>query len=297
MKALRWILGLFVLGYGLGCQAASPPPPTAQENPHHTPILFVHGLGLNASTWNNAIAHFQAQGYPSSYLLALDIKPNDEINITAAEKFIAPAIESLLQQAAQTARQAGIDPPQKVDIIAHSMGAVSTRWYIAKMRPERVRTWIAVAGANYGTNALCPYPGPANQEMCPAFATSQSDSFVQIALNGTPSTPTDPSPYSIGTNPPNLPSTPPDRERCIAYFTLRIDPDRWIKPEDSAQLPGSGMPNLQLPSHFPAQETSPGNYLFQKPVDHDPLPQDPDFLQLASYLIEQVDQNLDSLCP
>ncbi|MDX2240331.1 MAG: hypothetical protein NW224_06590 [Leptolyngbyaceae cyanobacterium bins.302] len=252
-----------------------------------TPILFIHGSGLDSKTWKPMIEHLVSTGYPTEYLSAIDLIPNDGSNVRAASEMIAPAVESLLTQTQVAANRAGFKGKrsQEVDLVSHSMGAVSSRWYIAKLKPERVRTWIAIAGANHGTNAICPFPSDGNSEICPAFATSSTKNPLQIALNGTPTAPVDETPYGLGRDHARVKSILPNRTRRILYFTVRIEPDRWIKPENSAVIDGAGGAAIAIPAGVPVKETSPGNYLFQAQVDHDPLPQHPDLIRFVTALL------------
>jgi triacylglycerol lipase len=285
-----------ILGIILGCATkgnVSPNPKSTNDSADYsrTPVLFVHGSGLSSHTWQPTIEHLQEIGYPSAYLYAVELQPNDGANDRAAETFIAPAVESMLAKAKAAARNAGYSEPipVKVDIVAHSMGAVSSRWYIAKLHPERVRTWISLAGANHGTNALCGHSGAGNQQICPAFATSAADSPLQVALNGTPSAPIDETPYGLGVDSPQVKTIPPDADRAILYLSVRIEPDGWIKPENSAVIDGAGGLPIPIPAGVPVQETSPGNYLFQGRVGHDPLPQDPDLIRLVASMLNVRD--------
>ncbi len=233
------------------------------------------------------IAHLVNTGYPPEYLHAVNIVPNTMANVQAATAVLAPAVESLLANAEAAARGAGYQSKvsQRVDMVSHSMGAVSSRWYAAKLRPDRVRVWMALAGANHGTDALCPYDDEAAREMCPAFATSVDQNAVQVNLNGTPSSPIDESPYGVGDDRAGIVRIPPDDARRIVYYSIRIDPDFWIKPESSAILDGAGGVLVSLPTDIPVTETSPGNYLFTGTTDHDNLPSNSDLIRLVALLL------------
>lgn len=259
-----------------------------------TPVVFVHGSGMSASTWKNMIAAFIQLGYPPEYLHAVELRPNEGSNERAASVFLEPAVETLLQQATDVARKSGFSGklPTKVDLVSHSMGAASTRWYAAKLHPERVRIWISVAGANHGTNSLCGYvdSGAGNREMCPAFAKTTQESAFQVALNGTPDAPRDETPFGVGTDRNGVQRIPPDDMRRILYYSIRIEPDQWIKPESSAIIDGAGGMPVALPADLPVKETSPGNYLFTKNVGHDPLPEDADLIRCVALLLAVRDQ-------
>lgn len=211
---------------------------------------------------------------------------NDQAAITVLQ----PAAEGLLKRAKAAARSAGHqdEAPQRLDIVSHSMGAVSSRWYAAKLHPELVRTWIALAGASYGTNALCGFNDEAAQEMCPAFATIK-ESVVQVTLNGTPDSRLDKTPFGLGIDQTGILSIPPDRLRNIVYFTVRIEPDAWIKPEDSATLDGSGGVRVKDPWGMPVEETTPGNFLFRAKTEHSSLLDHPDLIRLVISLLSTRD--------
>jgi len=50
-----------------------------------TPIFFVHGYGLSASSWNTMISSLIDAEYPPEYLEAIQLVPDDGANIPAAE--------------------------------------------------------------------------------------------------------------------------------------------------------------------------------------------------------------------
>jgi len=258
---------------------------TGAAAPDHarTPVLFVHGHGLSSGTWRAMMARLTSVGYPPAYLGAVDIVPNTMSNERAAMSVIEPAAAALLVAATAAARSAGYGGkvPQRLDIVSHSMGAASSRWYASRLRPERVRMWITLAGANHGTNSLCGLSDQGAGEMCPAFSQTARESAFQVALNGTPSAPLDETPYGVGADRPGVRSIPPDGSRRILYFTIRIEPDRWIKPERSALLNGAGGKPVQVPSGVLAEETSPGNFLFRQRATHDDLPGHPDLIRLV----------------
>jgi triacylglycerol lipase len=107
------------------------------------PILFVHGWSGSASNWNTMKARFEKDGYPSSYLLAYSYNTSQS-NKVDAEKEVKPRVESLLKSTGAT----------KVDIIAHSMGSLNSRWYVKFLGGEtKVDEWVSLGGPNHGTTA------------------------------------------------------------------------------------------------------------------------------------------------
>src|SRR2546426_5961343 len=283
-----WLLPAIPLlvGFVWGAAAGSEPPDYAR-----TPVLFIHGHGLSSADWQPLIEHLAADGYPREYLHGVDIVPNTMANAQAATSVIAPAADWLLARAKAAAQRAGYrgEVPRRLDIVSHSMGVVSSRWYAAKLAPELVRTWIGLAGANHGTQALCPFQDEASREMCPAFASNARTHALQVALNGTERERVDETPYGLGPDRPAVPRIPPDGTRSILYLTVRVEPDDWIQPERSALLDGAGGVPIRVPAGVPVRQTSPGNFLFQEPVGHDPLLLHPDLLRLVAAMLAARD--------
>jgi triacylglycerol esterase/lipase EstA (alpha/beta hydrolase family) len=116
--------------------AMAPAPALAQD-----PILFVHGYLESASLWNTMISRFEKDGYSKSFLSAYSYNTSQS-NKVDAEKEVKSHVESLLKTTKAS----------KVDIIAHSMGSLNTRWYIKFLEGEsKVDDWVSVGGPNHGT--------------------------------------------------------------------------------------------------------------------------------------------------
>jgi len=264
-----FILISLVLGLHLSAEVY------AQKNiTKPTPVLFVHGSGLNSNTWDNLKDYLIYRGYPAHYLYAVDIKPNNMSNIDAARSVIAPAAARLIKET----RIEGQSP--KIDIVAHSMGALSARWYASLISPESVRRVITIAGANHGTNTLCNSSAPGDREMCPAFSEKSKSGTVQSKLNHNRELNYDETPYGLGADDnKNKYRLPPSEKYSIIYFTIYIKNDEWIKPENSALLAGAGAGNKINHNSNKFEETSPGNYLFKKHTLHDDLPKDPEIMR------------------
>jgi triacylglycerol lipase len=105
------------------------------------PILFVHGYTESASVWKTMIGRFEKDGYAKSELSAYSYNTSNS-NITSAENEVKPRVEALLKNTGAT----------KVDIVAHSMGSLNTRWYIKFLGGEsKVDDWVSLGGPNHGT--------------------------------------------------------------------------------------------------------------------------------------------------
>ncbi len=104
------------------------------------PILFVHGYVESASLWNTMIGRFEKDGYKKSELSAYSYNTSQSNKVDAEE--VKSHVESLLKATGAS----------KVDIIAHSMGSLNSRWYIKFLGGEsKVDDWVSLGGPNHGT--------------------------------------------------------------------------------------------------------------------------------------------------
>jgi pimeloyl-ACP methyl ester carboxylesterase len=264
----------------------------ANEDYAKTPLFFVHGHGMPPESFNAMIAYLEKSGYPRLYLRTIALQPNNGANIPAAERQIRPAIDQYLSEINEVLkrRRPEVHPKTKVDLLSHSMGALSTRWYAAKLHPERVRVWLSLAGASHGSDVGCSFHDPGGDDVCPAYAGSERESYVQFHLNGKPRVPdVDETPYGIGTDSPGVRVIAPLGSRRILYVTIRTTPDIWLVPEDTAVVDGAGAPGLRMPAGIQVRETSPGNYLMTNRIDHDAVLSDGDSLKLVQSILEQAD--------
>jgi triacylglycerol lipase len=130
-------LATLVAAIAVCIAAAVPASASAQD-----PILFVHGWTESASLWNTMIANFEKNGYAKSQLMAYSYNSGTS-NKTLAETEVKSHVETLLKN----------NPgATKVDIIAHSMGSLNSRWYIKFVGGEaKVDDWVSLGGPNHGT--------------------------------------------------------------------------------------------------------------------------------------------------
>lgn len=275
------------IGIAAAACSASANGPADCEALGRPPIVMVHGSGLSPATWRPLHSALQEAGYSDEAIAAVALQPNDGDNALAASGPIAAAVELALDAAARRARAAGCEPASRVDLVAHSMGAFSARWYAAKLRPERVRILLGVAPSNHGTDALCGHRGTGNVQMCPSFDSTPGS--LQARLNGTNAAPLDATPYGLGLDADGAARIAPDATRAIVYLTVRLAEDRWIRPAESAILDGAGgVAWPALPSH--ARQTTAGNVLWGRAVEHDALPQDPELIDAVVSLLTTAPQ-------
>lgn len=105
------------------------------------PILFVHGWNASASTWTTMVQDFKADGYTDAELVnwSYDFRKS---NATTAQ-LIKAKVDSMIAASGAA----------KVDIITHSMGSLSARYYMKNLGgTQRVDAFVSLAGANHGTN-------------------------------------------------------------------------------------------------------------------------------------------------
>jgi triacylglycerol lipase len=121
----------------VGLTGIAPASSVAQD-----PILFIHGWTESASLWNTMIGRFEKNGYAKSELMAYSYNTGTS-NKTLAETEVKSHVETLLKN----------NPgATKVDIIAHSMGSLNSRWYIKFLGGEaKVDDWVSLGGPNHGT--------------------------------------------------------------------------------------------------------------------------------------------------
>jgi triacylglycerol lipase len=123
------------------------------------PILFVHGWNSSGSVWTTMIGRFSADGYPSDRLYNWSYDTSQSNKTTAAQ--IGAKVDEI--RAATGAA--------KVDIISHSMGGMSSRWYVKFVGGDtKVDEWVSLGGPNHGTDTANFCFSTACTEMRPGSA-------------------------------------------------------------------------------------------------------------------------------
>ncbi len=109
----------------------------------HDPILFVHGYGGNNGNWEDMQKRFRADGWQDVELYAYNYSFIDSNASSAAE--IRDQVDKIITITGAT----------KVDIIAFSMGSVSSRYYLKNLGGAgKIDAWVSLAGPNHGTDAV-----------------------------------------------------------------------------------------------------------------------------------------------
>ena len=106
----------------------------------HNPVVFVHGLSSSSSSWNDWVADFKADGYTATELDAWSYSWSQS-NVTSAQ-----------QLATEVQRVLAATGASKVDLVVHSMGALSARYYLKNLGgTSYVDDFVSTAGTNHGT--------------------------------------------------------------------------------------------------------------------------------------------------
>jgi triacylglycerol lipase len=107
----------------------------------YDPILFVHGWNSSGTVWNTMISRFQGAGWPSTALNNWSYNTSQS-NVTTAGQ-IRDKVNSILAATGAS----------KVDVITHSMGGLSSRYYAKNLGGDlKVDEWVSLGGPNHGTD-------------------------------------------------------------------------------------------------------------------------------------------------
>jgi triacylglycerol lipase len=105
------------------------------------PVIFVHGFSGAAWNFNEMINDFKRDGWRANQLFAFGY------NFTQSNKTTASKL------AAEVSRVRRVTGAARVDVVTHSMGGVSSRWYLKFLGGQsHVDDWVSMGGPNHGTN-------------------------------------------------------------------------------------------------------------------------------------------------
>jgi triacylglycerol lipase len=88
--------------------------------PRQLPVLLVHGWNAHGHSLRFLVRHLERHGWPPARIQAVDFENTWASNVAHARE-MAAAIDALRDRT-------GSD---RIDIVAHSMGGLATRWLIA----------------------------------------------------------------------------------------------------------------------------------------------------------------------
>lgn len=135
------------------------------------PIVFVHGWQGTAGTWTTMVSRFKADGYTDAELHAWSYNSNQSNATTASQ--LAAKIDQVLAATGGS----------RVDIVTHSMGGLSSRYYTKNLGGgAKIDAWVSLGGPNHGTQFAYGCFSTSCVEMRPG------STFLK-ALNATDETP------------------------------------------------------------------------------------------------------------
>ena len=176
----------------------------------HNPIVFVHGWNSSGTVWNTMISRFSADGWTSAELNNWSYNTSQSNATTASQ--LSTKINDVLKRTGAS----------KVDVITHSMGGLSSRYYARNLGGDlKIDDWVSLGGPNHGTNwAYACYPFSAGcRHMIPGSG------FLD-ALNAGDETP-----------------------GAVRYGTFWSSCDEIINPDTSTQLSGATNVNVGCLGH------------------------------------------------
>ena len=154
-RASLAVLGLLFLG----CSDSAGPPGGFQAL-NHDPILFVHGFGGSSRNFDQMRARFVADGWRDGVELFAFNYSSTVTNAAAAQE-IRNQVNHILETTGA----------ERVDIIAHEMGSLSSRFYIRNFGgTETIDAWASLGGPNHGTILYTRCSNIPCQEMAPKSA-------------------------------------------------------------------------------------------------------------------------------
>ena len=185
-----------------GVQAAAP------RSTGDVPVLLVPGWLDTARDLAALRIRFLGAGWPPASVETLTFAdPTGSNRVHARE--LAVAIDSLLARTGAA----------ELDIVAHSMGGLATRWHLQRADDPRVRRVVFMGSPHRGTLAAHLAWGESRDEMMP-------DSPFLDTLNAAPPVPRD-----------------------VEAITIRTLVETHIVPGESATLPGIPDYELCCPTH------------------------------------------------
>ena len=104
------------------------------------PVLLVHGFDGSSRSWRVMQARLRDAGYRDDELRAISYDSRGS-NVDIADQ-IRVAVDDLLERT----------DARRVDVVSHSMGAISSRYYVERLDgADRVDAWVSLGGVNSGT--------------------------------------------------------------------------------------------------------------------------------------------------
>ncbi len=149
--------GVVATDAGLSVDAGTGTPVDAGGLPD--PVLFVHGINGDASNFDVMVARLKADGWPADRLMARTF-PDPKMGCNVDNANLIQQWANELMTATHTTR---------IDVVAHSMGSLSSRRYVKDLGGTAfVNTLAILGGMNHGLWPPClnPLPVCVWKELC-----------------------------------------------------------------------------------------------------------------------------------
>ncbi|MBW1873148.1 MAG: hypothetical protein JRJ19_13850 [Deltaproteobacteria bacterium] len=139
------------------------------------PVILIHGVNGSAANFDTMVQRLINDGWPEEHIYAYTFEdPSWGCNVDNAAT-IAEWVQDILTASGQP----------RVDMVAHSMGTLSSRYYIKNLGgTEFVNVYVTIGGMNHGLTSPCwsPIKPCIWEELC------SSGEFI-AQLNADPATP------------------------------------------------------------------------------------------------------------
>jgi len=143
------------------------------------PVLLVHGVNGSSENFETMTDRLIEDGWPESYVFAFDAEdPSWGCNVDNAAD-IRELVDDMLETTCHS----------RIDIVAHSMGTMSSRHFINNLGGlDLVNTTVTLGGMNHGLSSPCFAPEFLN--ICVWIELCESGDFIE-ELNAGDETPGD----------------------------------------------------------------------------------------------------------
>ncbi|MFJ3220791.1 esterase/lipase family protein [Kitasatospora sp. NPDC086801] len=176
----------------------------AHADTAHLPVILIHGRNADPGVWGTLMTGLRSKDVPA---FAWGYDTSQSTNEVLAGE-LTRYVDQVLSQTGAT----------KVNIVAHSLGSLPSRWYIKFDGGNRtVANWISLAGPNHGTTLgyLCALWDQGCKDMTP-------NSWVISHLNQDTETP-GPTQYTTFWSPEDEQISPTTSTKLNGATNIEVD--------------------------------------------------------------------------
>lgn len=173
----------------------TPTPVAVKEPPKYHPVILVHGLGGTPGAFDgsedpqrNYVKLLTDLGYPSDYIHPYSYGYKDDgrgsryYNYQGDVREIASGLETVVKALSERHKAEGGDG--KVDVVAHSLGNLVTRYYLMKHKDNhKIRRYVAIAAPFKGSWVMGVDKGIRSMPILGSFIESLMANSILTAYN------------------------------------------------------------------------------------------------------------------